>query len=347
MGDASLDHLDTKFHQLMADEDGFHACWIVADGTTGMMMQSIAMAEALGKDAPVFKAISTPILRLRPQLGAWPGWPLVVGKKPNFLKGRLPKLLITTGRRMAGFSIGMRRISQGKTKTLHIQDARVPAHYFDLMVVPAHDPLGQENIRPDNVIISKAALNRLTQDHIQQAADALPALYHKRKGKQILLMVGGRNRRYTPAKTDFVRLARSVQALAQSQDASVIIVPSGRTPKQHLAAMMAECNPDRTLLWDSATPNPYPGLLGIVDMIVVTSDSVNMVSEACLTGKPVFVAELCAETGRLADFHQRMKQAGHTRPLNAQPDLSPPVILDDMPDIARQVKEKLIPILES
>lgn len=346
MASAKMDHLDTKFHELMEDEDGFHACWIVADGTTGMMMQSMAMAEALGKDAPVFKAISTPILRLRPQLGAWPGWPLVVGKKPNFLKGRLPKLLITTGRRMAGFSIGMRRISQGKTKTLHIQDARVPARYFDLMVVPAHDPLAQSKDRPDNVIVSKGALNRLTPEIIAEAASALPDMYHDIKGKRFLVMVGGRNRRYTPSKSDFIKLAQSLAQFAQEQDGQLIIVPSARTPKQHISAMMSELIPERTLLWDSASSNPYPGLLDVVDAVIVTSDSVNMVSEACLTGKPVFVAELCPESGRIADFHRRMITDGHVRPLGPKADMSPPIILDDMADIANQVKAQLIPLLE-
>lgn len=339
------EHLDERFQQLMEDEDGFHSCWIVADGTTGMMMQSMAMAEALGKDAPVFRAISTPILRVRPQLGAWPGWPLVVGKKPNFLKGRLPKLLITTGRRMAGFSIGMRRISQGKTKTLHIQDARVPARYFDLMVVPRHDPLSKDVDKPDNVITSTGALNRLTHPIIEKAALALPDTYRELSAKPILVMVGGRNRRYKTTRADFIALGQRLNALSENKNAHLIIVPSARTPKQHLSALVSELHPERTLLWDEQTDNPYPGLLGLADAVVVTSDSVNMVSEACLTGKPVLVAELQAETGRIAEFHKHMQAAGHTRPLSADDDFSSPVVLDEMPDIARQVKSKLVELL--
>ena len=45
-------------------------------------------------------------------------------------------------------------------------------------------------------------------------------------------------------------------------------------------------------LWDGEGENPYFGLLGLADFLVVTCDSVNMVSEAASTGKPVYVADL-------------------------------------------------------
>lgn len=345
---------DNKFDDIMQEEAGYNTCWIVADGTMGMMMQSLAMAEALGLEAAMFRSISTPILRVMPQLARLPSWPLVVGKRPNFLKGPLPKLLITTGRRMAGFSIGLRRLSRGKTKTLHIQDPRVPAKYFDLLVVPAHDPLAHAPLAHDplahnalapnisgNVITATGALNRLTKDKIAEAAAELPEEYHRLTGKKILVMLGGKNRRYNPNKEDFARLGAQLNALSDRQNASLILAASARTPKKHLAALTAELNPARMLLWQGGEPNPYPGLLGLADAIVITSDSVNMASEACITGKPVLIAELRSETGRIAEFHQRMASLGHTRPLRADDPLNAPIILDEMPEIARLAKAYL------
>ena len=101
----------------------------------------------------------------------------------------------------------------------------------------------------------------------------------------------------------------------------------------------------RCSLWDHKgdhkSDNPYPGILAVVDDVIVTSDSVNMVSEACLTGKPVYVAELQAETGRIAAFHQMMMTAGHTKWLG-QAFTAPPVILDQSAYVAEQVKKLLI-----
>ena len=61
--------------------------------------------------------------------------------------------------------------------------------------------------------------------------------------------------------------------------------------------------------------NPYPGILGVADAIIVTSDSINMVSEAAITGKPILIAQWQRETGRINAFHNAMMKAGHTAPL--------------------------------
>ena len=62
-------------------------------------------------------------------------------------------------------------------------------------------------------------------------------------------------------------------------------------------------------------PNPYPGILAMADAVIVTSDSINMVSEAASTGKPVLIAYWRPETGRIAKFHQTMRNNNHTEPL--------------------------------
>ncbi|MBT5646243.1 MAG: hypothetical protein HOJ41_00140, partial [Rhodospirillaceae bacterium] len=68
--------------------------------------------------------------------------------------------------------------------------------------------------------------------------------------------------------------------------------------------------------WDGSGDNPYFGLLGLADAIVVTADSVSMVSEACATGKPVHVIELDGGSAKFARFHEALRRAGITRPFN-------------------------------
>ncbi len=51
-------------------------------------------------------------------------------------------------------------------------------------------------------------------------------------------------------------------------------------------------------------------------MIVVTSDSVPMVSDACSTGKPVYVLELEGHSRRIEAFHETLRQAGMIRPFD-------------------------------
>src|SRR3546814_6488733 len=63
-------------------------------------------------------------------------------------------------------------------------------------------------------------------------------------------------------------------------------------------------------LWDGKGPNPYFGFLGLADAIVVTCDSISMVSEACSTGKPVLVARLPGSSRRFDSFFAGLEKQG-------------------------------------
>ena len=63
------------------------------------------------------------------------------------------------------------------------------------------------------------------------------------------------------------------------------------------------------------TPSNITLQIGTVaEAIVVTSDSVAMTSEACATGKPVFVIELPGGSLKFERFHDALAEAGCTRP---------------------------------
>jgi mitochondrial fission protein ELM1 len=62
--------------------------------------------------------------------------------------------------------------------------------------------------------------------------------------------------------------------------------------------------------------NPYAGLLAWADGVVCSPDSVNMLSEACATGVPVFVADPHRATGRIRAFIDALSAMGRIRPLD-------------------------------
>ncbi len=71
-------------------------------------------------------------------------------------------------------------------------------------------------------------------------------------------------------------------------------------------------------MWDGTGDNPYFAFLALADAIVVTEDSVNMVTEAAGTGKPVYVQSLPGRSTRLARFHRLMQERGATRPFEGR-----------------------------
>ena len=61
-------------------------------------------------------------------------------------------------------------------------------------------------------------------------------------------------------------------------------------------------------------PNPYLGLLSWSQYVLVTADSINMVSEACAAAKPVYVSQPQGCRRRYAQFHAHQLALGRTRP---------------------------------
>ena len=83
--------------------------------------------------------------------------------------------------------------------------------------------------------------------------------------------------------------------------------------------------------------NSYPGMLAWADRFVVSADSVNMISEACATGKPVHAFAPKPVAGKLARFHDALRNAGHLCALDADaPTAQQP--LRELPGIAERVR---------
>ena len=348
--------------------------WVISDGTAGMLSQCLALLRIMGLDGEDIRAVPTPLLRAFPTLARIPGWQLTLGRAPDWLKmNQWPDLCITCGRRMAGISIGVRRRSGGKTKTIHIQDPKVDPRHFDLLITPRHDDIAADvdlrsgDVRSgglSNVLATTGALNRLSEEEIDEAAAEVAAAWPEvfgasrtvggsaGKDKRATVMVGGHNRRYKAGEREFTQLADQLAAFAELTGAKLVLVPSRRTPKKGVRLLRERLagalGAEAVWVWDgdltggSGAINPYPGVLGLADFIIVTSDSVNMTSEAAITGKPVLTAEMVPETGRIAKFHEMMRSGGHTADLGevlrSPEQLAEPfTVLDERAEIAAAV----------
>eukprot|EP00253_Pinus_taeda_P010124 PITA_10124 len=120
---------------------------------------------------------------------------------------------------------------------------------------------------------------------------------------------------------------------------------SRRTPLQVCNIMWKEFGiHPKVYIWDGQDPNPHLGHLAWADAFVVTADSISMLSEACSTGKPVYVigAERC--TWKFTAFHNTLRQRGVVRTFTGTEDMSdswsyPP--LNDNAEAASRVREAL------
>lgn len=315
--------------------------WVLTDGTIGMQVQCLGLATAAGL-TPIVKRIEPSLLlRLFPRLGEIPGIAASAGGDP--LTPPWPDVVISCGRRTAGAALAIRRKASADAAhaaapplLAHIQDPRIDPNVFDLLVVPLHDPA-----RGPTVVNTLGALNPHDPARLAAAAEALDPVIQDLSRPRVAVSVGGSNKRYDFSGEAVARFVSDLRHLAQSSGAALLVATSRRTDSETRKALAEGLADVPGWVWTGEGENPYLGFLGLADAIVVTSDSVNMVSEACATGKPVMVASVETETGRLAAFHDRLRDAGLTRPFAGELEVYNYEPLNETARVGELLREKL------
>ena len=313
-------------------------CWVVSDGKAGMENQCLGLAAALGV-TPVVKRIKlrSPWKQLSPFLRHGLGH--AFSTEGDAITPPWPDLLIATGRASVPASLYVRRMSRKEggrgTLTVQIQNPVIDSSRFDLVVVPRHDALTGRN-----VMTTRGSLHRVTPEMLaHEASQFAPQVAHL-PSPRIAVLIGGSNSVYSFGEREMRVLVDQLAALA-GREGSLMITPSRRTGEANLAMLQEGLKGTPSYIWDGQGPNPYYGMLGLADTILVTCDSVNMVSEACSTGKPVMVIQLPGGSDKFRRFHQAMRDDGMTRPFNGQLEKWSYAPLDDMRLVAERIEEML------
>jgi uncharacterized protein len=276
-------------------------CWIVSEGMAGTENQCLGVAEALGVPAQIKRiSLRQPWKILSPYLGLEYGATFIPRLEPPW-----PDLLIASGRKSIAAARYIKRKSGGKTFTVQIQDPRIDARNFDLVAVPEHDPT-----RGENVIVTVAAPNRITPLRLAKARNDFAHLFAMMPSPHIAVLLGGNSRAHTMSELGMKRLGAQLSAL----NGSLIITASRRTTMEQKNAFLAGLDGRAHWHWDGTGENPYMGMLAWADTILVTADSVSMLSDAATTGKPVYMIPMDGGTKRFDQFHQNLQNRGIIRP---------------------------------
>ena len=302
-----------------------------------MESQCVGLAEALGL-SPSIKQV-----RLRPLWRFFSPW-LRAGLGHAFeneavLSPPWPDLLIASGRLSVAASLYVRNMSAragNRTFTIQIQDPVISPKHFDLVVAPLHDELQGENI-----IQTVGALHRITPEKLSDAALALRQRVPALAPPFIGVLVGGSNGVYRLGAQEATKLASQLAALAESEGASLLITPSRRTGDGNVALLRSSLTGARVFLWDGRGGNPYFGILGLADRIVVTADSVNMISEAAASGKRVYVYPLPGGSKKSQRFLDAVFARGLARPFRLPLEDYAPRVFNEMDTVAKTVRRRL------
>ncbi len=284
----------------------------MTDGKAGMEVQCLGLAEALGFE-PVVKRVQVtrPWRWLPPRLIPDPLG--AIGPKRNSLEPPWPSLLISSGRQAVAPAMAIRGLSAGATFTVHVQNPAVDPARFDVVVAPQHDRL-----EAPNVIATTGGLNQVTEGRLAAAAAHFaPRLAHLPR-PLVAVILGGDNKAYRFTRAVARALGARLAELSRREDAGLLVTASRRTGAKVMAILREALAGLPVEIWDGAGENPYFGFLALADAFVVTGDSVNMVTEAATTGKPVYVAALEGGSAKFRRFHETLRAAGITRPFEGR-----------------------------
>ena len=253
-----------------------------------------------------------------------------------------PALVISAGSRSAAVALWLKQ--RYGSRIVHCMRPGIGGMLrypqFDLLVIPQHD---EPPLAP-NVLPVLGAPHRLSPLLLRQAeaswSERLAHLPHPR----VALLVGGPVRGTNLAPLPAHRLGLAVARLTAERGGAVLATTSRRTGAEATDALAAGLARTLHVLyrWGEPGENPYLGFLASADAVVATADSVSMISEACATPAPVFVAlpELAGSRHRrlIATLHR----AGQVRLLGDDLAPWPRPRLDEADRVAAEIRRRFV-----
>lgn len=280
--------------------------WVLTDGAAGNRRQALALAEALGDEIREMTNLAArpPWSWLAPHalLGGRQAWPIAVRAQ---LRPPWPGLAIGCGRQAALATRMLRRLAGPRLRTVQILDPRADPRHWDVVVAPQHDAL-----TGINVLTPLGSLNPVDDTWLADARAAWAEL-GLLPSPRIGVLLGGPRRGIALDAPWREALSVTLHALLGT-GGSLLLVASRRTPPELVEACMALAPATTRRLWRGVQDgaNPYPGVLAWSDRLLVSPDSVNMLSEAAATGIPVHSVVTGTLPARLARFHQGLRDGG-------------------------------------
>lgn len=281
--------------------------WALTTGEAGMRTQARGLARAV---ADIVEERVVP---------ASFGWPWRPTAQSAVLGPPWPDLVVSCGRRAAPANLRIRALSGGRTLAVHVQDPRGRAQDFDLVIAMRHDRIAAGS----NVIKVETALHDITDSDLASEARDWSEQFGALGRPLVGVMVGGDLRGRPFTLQDAGRLLHGLRRLRLEAGLALAITPSRRTPVavRNLFEDAFRGDPG-VMIWTLEGPNPYRAILALADRLVVTSDSVSMVSEALATAHPVEVLDL--GFARHAGFIQNLVDRGLVRRFEGEPTPPPP-----------------------
>jgi len=304
---------------------------LLTEGMHGMISQVEGLAKALDLDFIHEKIELNRLWKLFPPKVT----PIQDFVFKNDIKGQFD-IVISCGRKSVIPSIYLKKKLKNKILNIHIQEPKVSLKNFDFIVAPEHDAL-----MGTNVLTSKGAIHYLTNIEIDKSESYLIGKTDSKKNI-VSLIVGGPTKHYNYESKIIDEIFKKIENNFINNNYQLIVVPSMRTP-QRIIDKAKNFFGNKQIIIPNVDKKAYLSALKISDHIIVTCDSTSMISEAAITGKPIYVAQMPAVKNdrRFKSFFNLFESLNIIKPLNDSVEKWNYTKLDETNKIAGQIREKI------
>ena len=244
-------------------------------------------------------------------------------------------IVISCGRKSVIPSIYLKQKYKNKIMNIHIQDPKVSLNNFDYIVAPEHD-----QINGKNVLITKGAIHYLRNNELNENQSYLKPKITKEK--VVSLIVGGPNKYYDYNSKELEEIFLKIKENFINKDYQLIFIPSIRTP-QEIIDKAKNYFDENQIIITNVDKKAYLSSLKLADHIVVTCDSTSMVSEAAMTGKPIYVAQMTSikKNYRFKKFFELFKSLNIIKDLENSTETWNYEKLNETDRVSNYIKEQL------
>jgi len=304
---------------------------ILTEGMHGMISQAEGLAKVLDLD----------FIHEKIELSTfWKLLPPKIAPVGNFVfKNKFEhdfNIVISCGRKSVIPSIYLKKKFKNKIINIHIQDPKVSLNNFDFIVVPEHDGLIGKN-----VLTTKGAIHYLTNDELVQNESYLKSKIDNQK-KIVSFIIGGPNKYYNYSEKIIDEIFLKIKKNFIEQNYQAIIIPSMRTPRNIIQKAQNYFDNNQIII-PNVDKKAYLSSLKLADHIVVTCDSTSMISEAALTGKPIYIAQMpiTKSNQRFKEFFNLFESLNIIKNLDTSVENWDYKKLDETSRISSYIKDKI------
>ncbi len=225
-----------------------------------------------------------------------------------------PNLIISSGRRVAPIALYLKKLWNEQVKIVQIMQPNLSFSKFDWVVLPKHDGILSDKF--SNLITTIGALVRVDKQRIAVDSEKFVQLFLDSKKNKIALLLGGDSKEGKFDKESALKLAQLLSQVAQNMDATFFVLSSRRSGAtlENLVKSNLQCDYKFFAYEEVKNNNPYWAILNECSYLVITGDSVSMISEAVYLRKAVYIFDeknISAKKHRR--FHEELFAAGYAK----------------------------------